>query len=108
MRNNNSSNEIIFVSAVRKQNVLLIFTHFLIYICKMLQTPPQKKDIACLCRYVTLSWCGLFQGFTRVYDNMPDICLDVPNAYQLLEIFINLCHKEGFLSEAFVKDLPQR
>ena len=43
MRNNNSSNEIIFVSAVRKQNVLLIFTHFLIYICKMLQTPPPKK-----------------------------------------------------------------
>ena len=57
---------------------------------------------------MTLLWAGLFQGFMRVYDNMPDICLDVPNAYQLLETFINLCRNEGFLSEAFLKDMPQR
>ncbi|XP_076460642.1 programmed cell death protein 4-like [Babylonia areolata] len=48
------------------------------------------------------------QGFQRVYDSMPDLCLDVPNAYQLLESFAALCHKEGFLSDAMLKDIPQR
>ncbi|XP_076436179.1 programmed cell death protein 4-like [Babylonia areolata] len=48
------------------------------------------------------------QGFTRVYDSLPDICLDVPNAYQLMETFAAMCHKEGFMSEAVYRDLPQR
>nr|KAG5705228.1 hypothetical protein BaRGS_011254 [Batillaria attramentaria] len=48
------------------------------------------------------------RGLTRVYDNMPDICLDVPNAYPLLERFVNLCNKERFLSDALLKDLPQK
>ncbi|KAL8615438.1 hypothetical protein ACOMHN_036258 [Nucella lapillus] len=48
------------------------------------------------------------QGFQRVYDNMPDICLDVPNAYQLLDTFGALCHKEGFLSDSMMSDMPQR
>lgn len=48
------------------------------------------------------------QGFLRVYDNLPDICLDVPNAYQLMETFAAMCHKEGFLSDALLRDLPQR
>ncbi|KAL8603229.1 hypothetical protein ACOMHN_046235 [Nucella lapillus] len=48
------------------------------------------------------------QGFTRVFDNLPDICLDVPNAYQLMEAFAALCHKEGFMSDAMLKDMPQR
>lgn len=48
------------------------------------------------------------QGLTRVYDNVPDISLDVPNAYPLLERFVTMCNKEGFLSDALLKDLPQR
>lgn len=48
------------------------------------------------------------QGFMRVFDNLPDISLDVPNAYPLLENFVTLCHKEGFLSDALLRDLPQR
>ncbi|KAK7109895.1 programmed cell death protein 4-like [Littorina saxatilis] len=47
-------------------------------------------------------------GFNRVFDNMPDICLDVPNAYTLLEEFITVCQKEDFLPESILKDMPQR
>ncbi|XP_041369955.1 LOW QUALITY PROTEIN: programmed cell death protein 4-like [Gigantopelta aegis] len=50
----------------------------------------------------------MVQGFRRVYDNMPDLCLDVPNAYVLLERFANICHREGILSAALLKELPQR
>ncbi|XP_071090513.1 programmed cell death protein 4-like [Haliotis cracherodii] len=48
------------------------------------------------------------QGFRRVYDAMPDICLDVPNAYVLLEKLANNCHQEGMLSSMLLKELPQR
>ncbi|XP_046565692.1 programmed cell death protein 4-like [Haliotis rubra] len=48
------------------------------------------------------------QGFRRVYDAMPDICLDVPNAYVLLEKLANKCHQEGMLSTLLLKELPQR
>ena len=44
----------------------------------------------------------------RVYDNIGDISLDVPNAYALMEKFAMLCNKEGFISDALLKDLPQR
>ena len=71
MRNNNSSNEIIFVSAVRKQNVLLIFTHFLIYICKMLQPPPQKKTLL-VC---AVMWHCHGVGCFRVSHECTTICL---------------------------------
>lgn len=50
----------------------------------------------------------MLQGFNRVFDNMPDICLDVPNAYTLLEEFITVCQKEDFLPESILKDMPQR
>lgn len=48
------------------------------------------------------------QGFMRVFDNLPDISLDVPNAYPLVENFVTVCHNEGFLSDALLRDLPQR
>ena len=66
----------------------------------------------CLCKFSCKSFnaaVNMFvQGFLRVFNNMPDICLDVPNAYQLLETFATMCHKEGFLSEALMRDMPQK
>lgn len=50
----------------------------------------------------------MFQGFLRVYEDMPDICLDVPLAYTVLERFVERCHNEGFLSEGLVKKMPTR
>ncbi|KAL5022139.1 hypothetical protein ScPMuIL_001294 [Solemya velum] len=48
------------------------------------------------------------QGFVRVFDALPDISLDVPSAYALLERFANICYKDGFVSTSMMKDLPQR
>lgn len=48
------------------------------------------------------------QGFRRVFDELPDLCLDVPNAYTLLERFAAIVHKEGVLSEDLYRELPQR
>lgn len=49
----------------------------------------------------------LSQGFKRVFDNMPDINLDVPNAYVLLERYGDLCHREGVMPEDTYRDLPR-
>ncbi|KAH3864297.1 hypothetical protein DPMN_027313, partial [Dreissena polymorpha] len=46
------------------------------------------------------------QGFKRVYENMPDISLDVPNAYTLLERFGEMCHKNSVMTDVAFKDLP--
>jgi len=38
---------------------------------------------------------------------MPDINLDVPNAYTLLERFGEMCHKDKVMSYNTYKDLPR-
>ncbi|XP_061177864.1 programmed cell death protein 4-like [Saccostrea echinata] len=48
------------------------------------------------------------QGFRRVYDALPDIVLDVPSAYTLLERFAEMCHREGVITTALLRELPQR
>ncbi|XP_066992189.1 programmed cell death protein 4 [Anabrus simplex] len=48
------------------------------------------------------------RGFMRVYEDMPDICLDVPLAYTVLERFVDRCQKAGFLTEEVIKKLPSR
>lgn len=47
------------------------------------------------------------QGFKRVFDNMPDINLDVPNAYVILERFGEMCHRDGVMSPPTYRDLPK-
>ncbi len=39
---------------------------------------------------------------------MPEICIDVPAAYNLLEAMGNKMYQLGVLSEALYKDLPAR
>ncbi|GFO14546.1 programmed cell death protein 4 [Plakobranchus ocellatus] len=48
------------------------------------------------------------QGFRRIFDNMADICLDVPNAYTLLDKFATLCHRDGIITTSILNDVPQR
>lgn len=48
------------------------------------------------------------QGFQRVFDDMPDIVLDVPLAYIMLDRFIERCSRAAFLSEKIVKNMPSR
>jgi len=48
------------------------------------------------------------RGFFRVYEDLPDICIDVPAAYSLLERFVNKAQRHGFVSEEVVRQLPVR
>ena len=50
----------------------------------------------------------MIRGFYRVYDEMPDICIDVPQAYTVLEKFVLKCQVAGFLSDEVVKRMPSR
>uniref|UniRef100_A0A224Z6H7 Programmed cell death protein 4 n=1 Tax=Rhipicephalus zambeziensis TaxID=60191 RepID=A0A224Z6H7_9ACAR len=48
------------------------------------------------------------RGFDRVFQDMPDICIDVPPAYTVLEKFIGKCSALGFLSPDIAKAMPTR
>ncbi|XP_071514533.1 programmed cell death protein 4 [Panulirus ornatus] len=47
-------------------------------------------------------------GFFRVYEDMPQICVDVPPAYSLLERFVMQCLAARVIGEDVVKKLPVR
>ena len=50
----------------------------------------------------------LFQGFERVYDVMPEIVIDVPAAYNILERFVVRCKTAGVLTDELVRKMPSR
>lgn len=47
-------------------------------------------------------------GFERVYDAMPELSIDVPAAYMVLERFVGKCQQSGFISDEIVRKLPSR
>ncbi|XP_063231574.1 programmed cell death protein 4 [Bacillus rossius redtenbacheri] len=61
-----------------------------------------------LCQAVVVTPDMLERGFLRVYEDMPDICLDVPLAYTVLERFMERCQKAGFLGDAIIRKMPSR
>lgn len=50
----------------------------------------------------------LKNGFNRVYQEMPEICIDVPLAYTILEKFVLKCQTAGFFPSDLLKNLPSR
>jgi programmed cell death protein 4 len=50
----------------------------------------------------------LFQGFDRVYENMPDLAIDVPPAYNILERFVTRCRSLGIIDDELVRKMPTR
>ena len=55
-----------------------------------------------------LPYIVLVQGMKRVFDDMPDICLDVPAAYTLLEQLGGQLYQHGCLTDTLYKDMPAR
>uniref|UniRef100_A0A0P4WDU4 Programmed cell death protein 4 n=1 Tax=Scylla olivacea TaxID=85551 RepID=A0A0P4WDU4_SCYOL len=47
-------------------------------------------------------------GFLRVYEDMPQICVDVPPAYTILEKFVLQCQTLRIVGDDVVKKLPVR
>ena len=48
------------------------------------------------------------QGMLRLYADMPEICVDVPIAYTLLDRFAAKLNEVGLLEGAVGKELPSR
>ena len=73
------------------------------------------KSITELSRLLcTLSDAGVIstnqmdEGFQRVYENIADIQLDVPNAHSLLERLVNLAAQKEIISPDTVRKMPAR
>lgn len=48
-------------------------------------------------------------GFERVYAEMPELCLDMPPAYTLLDRWIRACQQhQGLLPDDVVRQMPQK
>ncbi|XP_058890130.1 programmed cell death protein 4-like [Acipenser ruthenus] len=48
------------------------------------------------------------RGFQRVYDELPDINLDVPHAHTIMETFVDLCFQETVITKALRDACPSR
>merc|ERR1711936_153091 len=92
------------------------FHHELVYeaVVMVLESMHEKTDEA-MCKLLQ----GLFRsfvitidqmknGFERVYDFMPEIAIDVPAAYTILERFVNRCRKAGLITDELVRKMPTR
>jgi len=67
--------------------------------CKLLQA---------LFRSFIISIEQMKNGFERVYDVMPEIVIDVPAAYNILERFVVRCKTGGVLTDELVRKMPSR
>ena len=50
----------------------------------------------------------IHQGFLRVFNDITDIVLDVPNAYHTLGKFVEKSTAAGFVSSQVAAETPQR
>jgi len=66
------------------------------------------KLLDSLCKACIVSADQLKLGAKRVFDNMGDIVLDVPNAFPLLEDFASICILKGIFTEDLLADMPER
>jgi len=66
------------------------------------------KLLESLSTSVVVSADQLKLGAKRVFDNMGDIVLDVPNAFALLEEFAAICVGKGIFTEELLKEMPER
>jgi len=48
------------------------------------------------------------QGFRRIFDDLPDIVIDVPLAYSLIDRIVNKAHSHGIITEELVREVPTR
>lgn len=48
------------------------------------------------------------QGFQRVYDELPEINLDVPHAHSIMESFVDLCYQESVITKQLRDACPSR
>ncbi|CAG7835683.1 unnamed protein product [Allacma fusca] len=48
------------------------------------------------------------RGFFRVFEDLPDICIDVPAAYALADRLVTRAQRHGFIGDDVVRQVPTR
>ncbi|XP_070540816.1 programmed cell death protein 4-like [Ptychodera flava] len=66
------------------------------------------KLLKSLYNSTVVTWDQLARGFERVFNALPDICLDVPSAYSLMERFADVCVAQELMSEKMRSRVPVR
>lgn len=66
----------------------------------------QLLELLCKSGIITLD--QMKRGYDRIYHEIPDINLDVPNAYSVLERFVEDCFKAGIISKPIRDQCPSR
>jgi len=92
------------------------FHHELVYeaVVMVIESMHEKTDEAmckllqALFRSFVITIDQMKNGFGRVYDFMPEIAIDVPAAYSILERFVNRCRKAGLITDELVRKMPTR
>ncbi|CAH1784453.1 unnamed protein product [Owenia fusiformis] len=64
--------------------------------------------LASLYKSVIITKDQMETGMMRIYENMPEISIDVPAAYMLLERFANFLQRDGAFTDKLTKELPNR
>jgi len=48
------------------------------------------------------------RGFVRVFEDLPDICIDLPPAYSLIDRFVTRAQRHGCITDDVVRQVPIR
>merc|ERR1711936_985186 len=84
------------------------FHHELVYEAVVMVIEAMRKLLQALFRSFVITIDQMKNGFERVYDFMPEIAIDVPAAYTILERFVNRCRKAGLITDELVRKMPTR
>lgn len=66
----------------------------------------QEGAVSILEGVCNVSWS--LQGFQRVYDELPEISVDVPRAHAIMEAFVDLCFQEAVITKQLRDTCPSR
>jgi len=61
-----------------------------------------------LWKFSTITLDQMKRGYERIYNEIPDINLDVPHSYSVLERFVEECFQAGIISKQLRDLCPSR
>ncbi|KAG8558557.1 hypothetical protein GDO81_017045 [Engystomops pustulosus] len=64
--------------------------------------------LECLWKSAVITLDQMKRGYDRIFQEIPDINLDVPHAYSVLERFVEDCFKAGIISKQIRDQCPSR
>ena len=89
------------------------FHHEFVYEAVVMAIEAMKEEAICdLLKHLydacIVSPEQMEQAFQRIFDDMPDIVIDVPLAYAMLDRVVERCSRAKILSDKIIKGVPTR